>query len=275
METEKPGGSNNGSPGLPSKLAVCYPWDSPFAYTQFVDSVLNLQKPEGVEIRFFRGTGWCSARRHTDLCEKALAWGADAILIIGTDQIYPEDLLPRLLARYKETGGDIITALVPFRGYVGWQEMKPFQPLAWRLVGDGTRPFRGVDKDPDMMKCVNMTNGDFQRVNIIGTGAILFRRDHLLAVKRPWFYDQVDRNTLHLMNDMDAKFIWRLQTEAKANMWVDTTIKVKHLHIFQIDETFQNRFMDWKTDRVVNEISSQKPIAKAVREGEGVAVSGQ
>ena len=272
METGKPGDSNNGSSGLPSvlkpvisKLAVCYPWESPFFYTQCLDSILNLKRPEGIEIRFFRGVGFCSARRHTDLCEKALAWGADRILIIGADQIYPEDMLLKLVARCQQTNGDIISAMVPFRGYCGTNDMRPFQPIAWRLVGDGTRPFRGIDKDPDMMKVVRPINGDFQRVNIIGTGVLMFSREHLLAVKRPWFYDQVNRETLHLLSDMDAKFVWRLQTEGKAKIWVDTTIKVKHLHIFQIDETFQDRFMDWKTNRVVNDVSSQKPITKAER----------
>lgn len=256
------------------KLAVCFPWESPFVFTQFVDSILNLQRPEGVELRFFRGVGWCSARRHTDLCEKALAWGADEILIVGADQLYPEDMLVRLIERWRQTGGDAIAAVVPFRGYVGWNgDMKPFQPMAWRLVGDGTRPFRGVDKDPDMIKIIRPINGDFQRVNIIGTGVLMFSREHLLAVKRPWFYDQVDRNTLHLVSDMDAKFVWRLQTEGKAKLWADLTIKVKHLHIFQIDETFQDRFMDWKTNRVVNEISSQAPLKKAEREEE-VAANG-
>jgi hypothetical protein len=35
--------------------------------------------------------------------------------------------------------------------------------------------------------------------------------------------------------------------EAFASCWVDTTIQVKHLHIFSIDESFPARFADWAT----------------------------
>lgn len=227
------------------KLGIFWPWDSPFTFTGFTENVLNLEHPLGVEVKFFRAKGWCSARRHTDGYEKALKWGADLILCIGSDQVYPEDLIPRLLARYEETGGGVITCLVPFRGFVAGQNMKPFQPLAWRVVGDGTRSFRGIDQDADMMRQINPADGELQRVHIIGTGVLLIHRDHILKVKRPWFYDQVNRETLHLASDMDAKFIWRLQTEALAQVWVDTTIEVKHLHVFSIDGTFQDRFEDW------------------------------
>ena len=44
---------------------------------------------------------------------------------------------------------------------------------------------------------------------------------------------------------MDTRFSWRLQWEAGATLWVDTSITVKHLHIFAIDDTFSERFADW------------------------------
>lgn len=226
------------------KLGIFYPWDTPFMFTDFVDNVLNLERPAGVETRFFRANGWCSARRHTSGCEKALEWGADLILCIGSDQLYPQDLIPRLLHRYRETKGDIITAMVPFRGYVKGQHMRPFQPLAWRIVNKGLRVFRGIDLDGDMMVKIEPKDGDLQRVNIIGTGVLLMHRNHLLSVKRPWFYDQVNKETLEMAGDMDALFVWRLQTEGRHGIWVDTTIDVKHLNIFQIDHSYQHRFND-------------------------------
>lgn len=230
------------------KLGVFYPWSSPFTFTKFTENVLNLQKPEGVEVRFFRGDGWCPSRRHNDGCEKALEWGADLILCIGTDQTYPEDLLVRLVARWRELGG-VITALVPFRGHVGWNPgMKPFQPLAWKIECEGLREFRGMQQDPDMLKAVDPKDGDVQRINLIGSGVLMFHRDHLLALKKPWFYDRVDPETMHRVADTDTRFVWRLQSEAGATVWCDTTIKVRHLHIFSIDDTFQNRFQDWADD---------------------------
>lgn len=227
------------------KLGVFWPWASPFAYTGFTENVVNLKRPEGYEVRFFRGDGWSPARRHTDGVEKALAWGADLILCIGSDQTYPEDMLVRLVNRYKETDGDVITALVPFRGYVNWQNMKPFQPLAWKVKDNNLREFRGMDRDSDKMEPINPANGDLQKVNVIGSGVLLFDRKHIESIKRPWFFEMIDKKTYRLIGDMDSQFIWRLQLEGKATVWVDTTIKVEHLSVFSIDESFQDRFDDW------------------------------
>lgn len=232
------------------KLGIFYPWSSPFTFTGFTENVVNLARPPDVEIRWFRGEGWCPARRHNDGCEKALAWGADLILCLGTDQVYPEDLLPRLLTRYVETGG-VITAMVPFRGHVDWQDMKPFQKLAWITETPATiHPDGGVAFDTrNTSSLIDPADGDLQRVHLIGSGVLMFHRDHLLSLKKPWFYERVDHETMHRVADMDSRFVWRLQTEAAATVWVDTTIDVKHLHVFSIDETFSDRFADWATSK--------------------------
>lgn len=231
------------------KLAVGYPWSSPFTFTGFTDHLPNLQRPDGWDVRFFRGQGWCPARRHAHICEQALTWGADAICIIGTDQVHPEDMLPRLVTRMTRDQCEVITALVPARGYVGWQDMKPFQPIAWRWKKrDGVVPlenYHGMDVSKDMIEIVRHEDGDLQRVNFIGSGVLMFQRDHLLALDMPWFSEMVEHKTQQRISNMDCRFVWRLQMEAHAKVWVDTTIKVQHLHVFNIDDTYQNRFDDW------------------------------
>jgi len=52
------------------KLAVGYPWSSPFISTGFCERSLNMKAPDGCLMRWFRGTGWCPARRHISLCEQ-------------------------------------------------------------------------------------------------------------------------------------------------------------------------------------------------------------
>jgi len=233
------------------KLAVGYPWSSPFMWTPFVDNTLNLQHPEGCEVKFFRGTGWCPARRHMSLCEQAVEWGAELICIIGSDQLHPEDMLPRLVGRFYETRGGIISALVPARGFVAWQEMKPFQPMAWRfknseeLGSTEFREYRGMDSDFDMIHVIKREDGELVRANFIGSGVLLFHEAHLRAMRKPWFYEQIEPETQNRVANMDCRFVWRLQEEARAVLWVDTTILVKHLHTFEIDDTFSGRFADW------------------------------
>lgn len=223
------------------KLAVCWIWGSPFVWTRSVESMLQLRRPAGVEVAFFRGGGWGPAKRHINACEQAVAWGADHILILGADQVYDPDLLERLWAR-KRDGYEVVAALVPSRGYLGWQEMKPFQRMAWRLRPNGLNP---ITWQPNALEVVNPDAGEMQRIDFIGSGVILFERAHLEMMKRPWFFEEIDPETQNRTACMDTRFCFRLASEADAQVWVDTTIRVRHLHPFEIDESYTERFADW------------------------------
>lgn len=232
------------------KLAAVSPWSSPFTYQAFTKNIAQMiaafRRP-GWEIDYFMGRGCDPAARHVDCCLQALDWGADLICFTGPDQVHPVDMYDRLVDRWEQTNGrGVITALVPFRGYRGDQDMEPFQPMGWRLECEGIRECRGMAKDPDMFKSVRREDGEFQQLDIIGSGVLMFAAEHLRALKKPWFYYKVDVETMQRVADMDTRFVWRLKTEAGAEIWVDTTIMVRHLHIFQIDDTFSDRFKDWK-----------------------------
>jgi hypothetical protein len=238
------------------RLAVCWIWESPFSWSKFVDSALELERPERardhvgrmqpIHTRFMRGRGWCPARRHLDACEKAMAWDADLICIIGADQVYEPDMLCRLIERWNQ-GYEVVSALVPTRGYIPHIDMKPFQPVAYRIPMNtaGSVKLQQFDDLEQYVQKIDPTDGDMQQINFIGSGVLMFHRDHLYALKRPWFYETIHSETQMRLACMDTKFVWRLQTEAGAKVWVDTTIKVKHIHDMEIDETFQDRFMDW------------------------------
>lgn len=222
-----------------TKLALCTPWDSPFTWREPMRDLVRLAcyfRRPGWALDFFMGRGWCPARRHADMCEQALAWGADFILILGADQTYDTDLIERLVRRYEATRG-IIAAMVPMRGYVDWQPMRPFQPLAFRA------PY--TDADDTQCAVIHREDGDFVRANIIGTGVVLFHTGLLTHLKKPWFAEHYDRETWHRTADMDSGFLTRLQRETGTFLYVDTTIRVGHKHDFTIDDSFQQRFADW------------------------------
>lgn len=239
------------------KLGVGYPWMSPFMFTDFVDATLNMKHPEGYDVRFFRGVGWCPARRHVSLCEQALEWGADIICIIGSDQIHPEDMLCKLIKRMDE-GYDAVAAFVPVRGYLNWQEMKPFMPMGWRFktndeFGDiKYREYHNMEETGDYLHIVTKQDGnnkehpDMAQVDFIGSGVLMFYTEHLMSLERPWFFETIDRESQIRIANMDCTFAWRLQMEAGAKIWVDTTIMVQHLHVFPVDDTYSERFADWK-----------------------------
>jgi hypothetical protein len=157
-------------------------------------------------------------------------WGADLIGILGPDQVFPEDLLPRLVGHIDD-GCDAISALVPFRGKAA--EAAPFQRLAWRKQGD---KFESIDPAADPL----------QEIDVIGSGCLLFKAAHLEKLPRPWFTEEIDPITFRRHANQDSRFVWRLRTEAGAKLFVDTTIQIKHLHVFEIDDTYSERFADWE-----------------------------
>lgn len=185
-----------------------------------------------------------------DAIEQALEWGATYLLIFGADQVAPPDLLERLYARVQE-GYQIINALVPSRGYFAHNVgTKPYQPLAWRWkptpLMDGkfqVRQYRNQQLDGDMLEVIK-ADGKVQVCHIIGSGCMMFHRDHILALEKPWFQEAVDPKTYKRFANMDTRFSMRLQSDAGATMWVDTSIKIGHLHAMEIDESFQDRFND-------------------------------
>lgn len=245
------------------KLGICLPWDSPFMYTQFVMSALNLQPPAGYTAHYYSGHGWCPARRHADACEQAIADDCELLCILGADQTYPPDMLTRLVARWQALGG-IIGALVPFRGFCDWNDMAPFQPMAWRLEAENTLDDAGNLCVTERREVVRPEDGPVQRAHLIGTGVTLFHRDVYLAVKEPRFYERVEPRTMHRVADQDSHFIVRMQIEGGAPLHVDTTIEVKHLHIFAIDGSFQRRFADWAdpatdSDRAICRFRAELP----------------
>ena len=241
-----------------NKIAVVTPWSSPFIWTKFAQNVADLltsfRRPEW-EARFFMGRGCDPAARHCDMCLQALAWDADLICIIGADQVHPLDMLDRLIDRYYETEGGVISALVPFRGYVPWQHMAPFQPMGWRIRNGAptVKKFEGMTKTPEMFVPIDPADGDLQRVDVIGSGVLMFDATVIEALGKPWFYYGVNED-MQRVADMDSRFVWRLREEVQAQVWVDTTIKVKHIHPFEIDDSFQSRFADWAASGNEDEI---------------------
>jgi hypothetical protein len=197
-----------------------------------------MQAPPDTEVRWFRGTGWCQAKMHIDMMEQAVEWGADRICILGSDQIHPEDMFVRLMEHLDTPGIGVISAAVPSRAYVGSQEMKPFQRMAWLQVGDGrAEPAKALD-----LKGVPCP----VQIDFIGTGVVMFETSDLLRLKKPWLSNQIaDGERLTRKANADVAFVHSFVDQLGLSLFVDPSIEVRHLHTFEIDETFSERFADW------------------------------
>lgn len=232
------------------RLAVVYPWTSEFGWTRSFHSMLRLRHPEKCEVDFFRGEGWCSSRRHNDAFEKARYWGADVICVLGADQVYPDrDLLCKLMKHYRN-GHDVLSVLVPMRGMISDQDELPFMSVGWRVKPDkdGNFVFRdGLQKNE--FERVRPDMGELVRFHAGGSGVLMFPVDALSKMMPPWVMEWPSWPTFDRAAAADSNFLTRLQTEAGLEMWMDTTIEVRHLHTFEIDKTYPERFADWASGK--------------------------
>ena len=205
---------------------------------------MNLNRPPGIDIKFIPGMGRDPARRHMWGVEKALEWGATHICFLGADQMHDMDILEKFVTHI-ENGWPMVTAMVPVRGWVPVLGVdKPFQKLAWAWKDGNREPIF----DQEHMKVVTPKDGPLVEICCIGSGAIIFDVDLLLALKKPWFKEAEADEDAKRPAKMDTTFVWRLCTEAGGRLLCDTTINVTHLDVFPIDDSFPDRFADWPRD---------------------------
>jgi len=234
----------------PKKIAVCTTWGSPFTWTVPAYNMANLIRPEGVDVLYLPGHGWCPARRHMYGIERALEWGASHICFLGPDQLHPFDILLKF-TKHLMDGWPAVAARVPIRGWGKLQE-KPFTKMAWkwRFPDD---PKRRTFTLNDLTE-VDPKDGDLQEIAVVGSGALIFDVACLKSMKKPWFYERMRKNDQEMYEAydrlpiMDTTFCYRLATEGTARILCDLTINAKHIDAFAIDETYGDRFPDWPKD---------------------------
>lgn len=225
----------------PKKIAVCTAWGSPFCWTKPVYNMANLLRPEGVDVLFLPGFGWCPARRHMQGVEQALKWGATHICFLGADQLHPRDILLKF-TKHVMDGWPVVCARVPARGKPKSAHItKSFQEIAYKWKKD----IKVKEFSDDALELVKEEDGPLQEIGVIGTGAIMFDVNLLRSLKKPWFkefFSDREKYERHLM--MDTMFVYRLGTEANARILCDLTIKILHLDVFPIDPSFGDKFDD-------------------------------
>lgn len=225
-----------------TKVGVVIPWDSPFIWTAPAFNMMNWIRPEGCELRFFMGAGWCPAARHNDGVAKALAWGSDYVMFNGADHLCPKDIVVRMLARIDE-GWDMVQAAVPVRG-VCRPEDTPFKSMSYKVVG----PIPAKDAVlclPDESLKILTSDDPPQQSHISGTGDILMKAEIFKGLKQPYFREFIKNDgRFGRLCVQDSDFVLRCTVQAGAKMIYDTDIKLVHMDAFGIDDTFSERFKD-------------------------------
>lgn len=227
----------------PKKIAVCIPWGSPFIWMHTAFNLMNIKRPEGVEVKFINGMGRDPAARHMWGVRHGLKWGATHICFMGADQLHDLDILEKFCAHI-ENGWPACTALVPIRGRVNIDGIeRPFQKAAWKWK-DEHKPKIGA---LDVADCelIRSTDGPYQEVVCLGSGALMFDVNLLYKLEKPWFREAEADEDGFRPAKMDTLFVWRLVSQAGARILADLTVDIKHLDVFPIDESYGDRFSDW------------------------------
>ena len=168
----------------------------------------------------------------------AINWGASHILILGGDQVYPEQDMIRRLVSWIEvkdldqwrTRKEVVNALVPIRGHKPGQGTRPFQPIG-----------QMIDEQSGELVQITRDSGPIVRCEVIGTGVMLLDADILRCMERPWFEDKCTPGSNSVQIMQDVAFVQRLN-ELGHQVWCDTQIRVKHLGTFEIDDSYSWRF---------------------------------
>jgi hypothetical protein len=227
------------------KLAIMIPWSSPFFWTATAFNLMNLKRPEGWEVRFIMGEGFCPANRHNVCIAKAINWGAHAMCFMGPDHWVEDDCLIKLIA-HLEDGWDMAAGWVPSRGVVG-PDKQPYPKIAYKKKDPDILPttkYPVLHFNKDEWEIVT-TGAESQEIHIIGSGILMFKIDVVSDMPKPWFSEFIQSKELFSRYPVqDSHFTYRCTIVGGHGLWLDTTINAYHLDVFPIDETYEQRFSD-------------------------------
>lgn len=135
-------------------------------YTMFTVCLTKLHNPVNTTIQFALTSDRIVGRN--TLTRMALEQGAEWLMFLDDDHVFPPELLTRLLAH------DV--AIV---GALYMQRQVPFAPIAYSNKTEDERyiPVQLADHGPN----------DLIEVAALGTGGMLIRSEILRAMQEPWF----------------------------------------------------------------------------------------
>ncbi len=170
---------------------------------------------------------------------------ATHLLMIDDDHVFSPDLVKRML----DHNVDVIGALA-------FKRNDDFQPCCYR---------KGEDNHH-----YPMLPSVFQEVDVIGTGAMLFKLDIFKdnKLKFPWFETGYDKETPPNHWSVDFNFCIKAK-EAGYKIWCDPTIEIGHIALPEVTgranfvnyiETHKTPWQEIKVDTNKTDTSSNKTI---------------
>lgn len=194
------------------KLGLGIPNNFPMLYTAFFDTFIQLYKPDCVYLpaRF----GSIDDMRNK-IVQMAMREGCSHLFMTDTDQkLTDREMIFKMLSHNQP----VVHCRV-FRRY------PPFDSLMFEkdIVTGGFREKTGYK------------NGSLVEVDICGAGCVLYSMEVFYKIDYPWFETKYSESGDK--NGEDTVFCRKLR-KAGYRIYVDTSIKISHLGVMEIDESF-------------------------------------
>lgn len=185
-------------------------------YSAFFDSFIQLERPD---FKYLPAKNGPIDQLRNRIVEQALMQGCSHLWMIDTDQEYPKDALTKMLSHNLP----VVHALVPRR-------YPPFDNL---MMKGELNHFTSAG---------GYTDGSLVEVDACGTGCVLYNVQVFKKIRPPWFEFKAnpDKEKGGVVGE-DIGFCLKLK-KAGYKIYVDTSVKVKHLTTFSVDEAFSTLY---------------------------------
>lgn len=203
------------------RLGIALPLTSSMVHAAFLDSWTLLERPDFTYHRPqfpMNSTSDISVVRN-HIVRQALECDRTHLLTMDTDQVYPTDTVTKLVS-HAERGLRFVGAKVHRR-------YPPFDPVLYR------------GEDPDHYTFVpeeEWKSGELIRVDAMGHACAIMDIDIFLEMEYPWFESDHRTEADRRMGE-DIRFCHKLR-KMGVELWVDTSIKVSHLALMEVDDAF-------------------------------------
>jgi GT2 family glycosyltransferase len=207
------------------KLAIGVPCTFPFIPASFFHSFALMSKPEHFYIHADNGN---IDDLRNNIVERALHEGCTHLIMMDVDQVYPDDIIPRLLSHN-----------LPIVGARVHRRYPPFDSLMLRVreIDDNYNCYESVEE---------WEEGELVEVDATGAGCVMYDMDVFKKMPKPWFKfrKQADGHTI----GEDIGFCQDLKA-AGYKIFVDSSIEVGHLTTMVVNEITNRLYRCAKTEQ--------------------------
>lgn len=219
------------------RIAVVIPCNQSFILKEpakYVNKIVSQGWRDGYEVEVFYGEKYTPAECHDDGIEQGRAWGADAFLIIGTDEVHPINII----SHFDSLPSDITVPVI-------FQRQPPHNTVLYnaaQMEDDGKvfSAMAALEELPENLDDPIL----WDKFHAAGSGGMFVRRKVFDAIKPPWFVDIVRMNLKYPMTERmighDIAFCLKARN-AGFKINCDTRARSGHISLFVVDENFRNR----------------------------------